>query len=159
MNFSIRFYTAKCSREDCIDGAMISSALYYKWEIWIIDASYYISVNNSRPVLPAPGAKFMLWVTIKTHKCHHCSSEGGQQQAFSYLQSWHGPNPIILRESPYTHDSVSSACNQTHSQKLSKASWGCCFWFSRLLDSKNHCNHLTRHKLQSNSSVIFMEII
>ncbi len=157
MNLSICFYTGKCSHEDRTEGAMISSALYYKWEIWIIDASYYISGINSRPVLPAPGAKFMLWVTIKMHKCHHCSSEGGQQQASSYHQSWHGPNPIILRDPPpYTHDSVSSACNQTHSQKRSKASRSCCSWFNRLLDSKNHCNHLD---LQSNSSVIFVEMI
>lgn len=46
------------------------------------------------------------------------------------------PSSIILRESPYTHDSVSPACNQTHWQKLSNASWGCCSLFSRLLDSK-----------------------
>lgn len=67
------------------------------------------------------------------------------------------PSSIILRESPYTHDSVSPACNQTHSQKLSNASWGCCSLFSRLLDSKI-VNHLTTFKLHSQTRVFSANI-
>lgn len=67
------------------------------------------------------------------------------------------PSSIILRESPYAHDSVSPACNQTHSQKLSNASWGCCSLFSRLLDSKI-VNHLTTFKLHSQTRVFSANI-
>lgn len=138
--FFYAFFTRQVRSWGQYGWAMTFSALYNKWEIWIIDVSYYIPVNNSRPVLPAPGANFVLWATIKTHKCHNCSSEGGQQHTF---RADTAPVPSS-QESPI-HMIQSLQLAITHCQN---ASWG------YPSGEQNHCNHLTTLKLYSQTQVL-----
>lgn len=154
MNFLICFYTGKCGHEDCMG------------EPWF--PLHF--TTNERSELLMPLIIFLL-ITAGQFSCSWrqvCALGDNKDAQMSPLLFRRGatagiftllelPSSIILRESPYAHDSVSPACNQTHSQKLSNASWGCCSLFSRLLDSKI-VNHLTTFKLHSQTRVFSANI-